>query len=322
MEQVSDFTDTIERINLDTGFCFNAHPMVNSVSRHYTDGDLIIDEQIIKFKDIVLKKSVKKGRSGTKVENYIKTPDDIDKIFSLPYKPAEPDPDMFLKKRIDFGERGLMGVSFNDPISVFHNLCMETDFPLYIMDETKKIYEFLEVMFERIYHTLEFLLKKNIGPVFWMDGPEYVTPPMISPDFFYDLAVKYDKRLFDLIRNYGMKSMLHCHGNIKKVLPGLNQMGFDSIHPVEAPPMGDCPLPVARAVFGKNVIITGNIQYGDLWNKTEEEMEQLVKTVIEEGREGRFILATTGGPSSKEINDTVIKNYSRIIETAMHYGKL
>ena len=119
-----------------------------------------------------------------------------------------------------------------------------------------------------------------------------------------------------------MKSMLHCHGSIKKVLSGLNQMRFDSIHPVEAPPMGDCELEEARAVFGRDTIIAGNIQYGDLWSKTEEEMEQSVKSAIEKGRNGRFILATTGGPSAKTINDTVVRNYTRIIDTAMRYGKL
>jgi uroporphyrinogen-III decarboxylase len=112
--------------------------------------------------------------------------------------------------------------------------------------------------------------------------------------------------------------MLHCHGKIGNVLSGLKNIGFDSIHPIEAPPMGDCTLAKAREVFGKDTILVGNIQYGDLWEKTEEEMEYLVQTALKEGAEtGRFILATTGGPSAPEINDNVVKNYRRIIKTVI-----
>ena len=320
LEQIP-LTDTIERMDINTGFLFNAHPLINRENRRYIEGGKTIDEQIISYRDIVLKRTVKKGPSGTEVDNFVKTAEDIDKIMSLPYKPFEPDTDQFFDRRDEFGDHGLMGISYSDPITALHDICAETQFPLFLVDETAKINGFLEMMFERIYYTLEFMLKKGAGPLYWIGGPEYVVPPMISPSHFYDLAVRHDQKLFDLIRSYGMKSMLHCHGKIKKVLPGLKQMGFDSIHPVEPPLMGDCKLQEARAVLGKDTIIAGNIQYGDLWSKSEEEMEQLVKDAIDEGREGRFILATTGGPSAKEINDTVVKNYLRIIDTAVRYGQ-
>jgi len=322
LEQVSSCTDTIERMDINTGFCFNANPSVNFAKRNYTEDGYHIEEQTVSYKDIKLRKAVKRGPSGIEIENYIKTEDDIDRILSLPYKPAEPDTELFNKRRDEFGERGLMGISYSDPISVLHGLCTETEFLLHIVDFPEKINQFLDVMYERISHTLKFMLERGVGPLYWIGGPELVTPPLVSPSYFYDLAVKYNAKLFGLIRNYGMKSMLHCHGNIKKVLSGLNQMGFDSIHPVEAPPMGDCHLGEARTVFGKDAIIAGNIQYGDLWSKSEEEMEQLVKSAIYEGRDGRFILATTGGPSAKEINGTVVRNYARLMDAAMRYGKL
>ena len=60
---------------------------------------------------------------------------------------------------------------------------------------------------------------------------------------------------------------------------------------------------------------------GDLWSKTEEEMEDLVRRTIEEGKQGAFILATTGGPSPPVINERVLGNYLKIIETALEVGR-
>ena len=66
--------------------------------------------------------------------------------------------------------------------------------------------------------------------------------------------------------------MIHCHGKLGEVLNSLAAIGADSHHPIEGPPMGNCTLTQAWEVLGKEAIIAGNIQLGDLWSKTEDEM--------------------------------------------------
>jgi uroporphyrinogen-III decarboxylase len=123
-----------------------------------------------------------------------------------------------------------------------------------------------------------------------------------------------------MVHSYGKKAMIHYHGMIGKVLKSFAKTRLDAIHTIESPPMGDCTLTQARDGLGENVILIGNIQIGDLWSKTEEEMEIIVKQTIQEGMSGPFILSTTGGPYASEINERAAKNYLKIIDTALKVG--
>jgi len=130
---------------------------------------------------------------------------------------------------------------------------------------------------------------------------------IIERRHFDRLVVRYTKPLVDLVRSYGKKSMIHCHGKIGAVLSGLAAIGADSHHPIEGPPMGNCTLRQTRQVLGERAILAGNIQLGDLWSATVEEMEDLVKGIIEEGKQDPFILSITGGPSAPQIDERVKK---------------
>ena len=315
-------TEIIDRRSFDTGFCFNTHPDIKSETRNYRENGDIVSEHVISCKGIELKSTVRRTGENTAVESFVKDINDLDRILSLPYLPPKPDTAKFMLECAELGERGLMGVDLADPLSILHSICSETDFCIFTITDTGKVCEFLDVMFERVYDTYKYLLEQGVGPVFWISGAEFAVPPMVSPAYFGQLVVKYTKKLCDLIRDCGMWSMIHCHGKIGKVLNDLKEIGFDSLHPIEAPPMGDCTLTTARNCLGKDVILAGNIQYGDLWEKSEEEIEELVKCAIDEGKTGRFMLAATGGPSALEISENVSRNYSKVIDAALKYGKL
>lgn len=316
LDDIYRYTEIIDRQLFDTGFAFSGHPDIRKELRHYKDNSFSVSETIISYKDVELKSTVKKSADSTVIEPFIKKIEDLEKILQLPYLPPRPNLNEFLSKGNELGDRGLMGVDLKDPLSVLHDLCDESEFTIYIHTEFEKVKVFLDILFERVFDAYTYLLENGVGPVYWISGAEFAVPPMVSPAYFDDLVTNYTKQLCELIRSYGCWSMIHCHGKISKVLSSLKQIGFDSIHPIEAPPMGDCTLTDARNIFGRDTILVGNIQLGDLWEKSEEEMEHIVKETLKEGNTGRFILATTGGPSAPEINGTVVKNYLRIIETA------
>jgi hypothetical protein len=50
-------------------------------------------------------------------------------------------------------------------------------------------------------------------------------------------------------------------------------------------------------------------------------MERHVIDVLNDGKSGRFILATTGGPSAAVISERVAANYHTIIDMALRYGR-
>lgn len=320
IQKVYEYTDTIERRHFNTGFCFNANPDIKHEHHQFKEDGRTISQRIICYKDIQLKSTVIRQENNTIIEPLVKGPDDLDKILSIPYHQPKPEFQWFLDDQKKFGDYGLMAVDISDPLAVLHGLCGEMDFVMLCYSETQAVIDFLDVISERIKGTYRYLLENNIGDVYWIVGSEFAGPPMLPPSYFDRLVVKYNKPLIDLIHSYGKKAMIHYHGNIRTVLEDFAMTGLDAIHTIESPPMGDCTLTQAREVFGENVILTGNIQIGDLWSKTEEEMEYLVQETLKEGMKGAFILSTTGGPYAPEIPERVANNYIRIIETALKLG--
>ena len=319
--RVYETNDFIDRRVFDLGFCYNSHPGIEKVTDTQIDGDVQITTTRVGCGDVWLEKSVIKTSDSTTREPYIKEPSDLGKILELPYRQPQPVTAWFFDEAARFGDRGLMGVRLDDPISLLHGLCDETEFTVLCYTETEAVDEFLSVMYERAESVYRYFLERGVGPIYWIEGAEYAGPPLLPPACFRQLVTGYEKRLVDLVRDYDMWTMIHCHGRMKEIADDFRHIAADSIHPVEGPPMGNITLTEAREKLGPDMIITGNIQYGDIWSMTADEIEQCVKDILNEAMGNPFILATTGGPSNPNINQRVVDNYLRIMDTALAVGK-
>ncbi len=136
------------------------------------------------------------------------------------------------------------------------------------------------------------------------------------------MATRFDKPLLDLLRKYDKKSILHCHGQIKEVLPEIALMNPDGLHPVEPPPKGNCTLTEARRELGQDIVLIGNIQYTDLDEKEPQEIEHLVAEAIEQGGPERFILSPSCTPYEEEISSRLSNNYITMIKAGLKYGQI
>ena len=321
LQRVYDCTDIIERRHFDVGFCFNRHPDIHCEHREAVEDGNTLSERIVRHGDVVLRSSVTRGAGRSSVVPFVEDIGDLDRLLAMPFGPAKPAVDGFLEEEDEFGDRGLMAVDLGDPLSVLHGLCSGTDFVLWCYEETAKATEFLDVIAARARATYRYLLERGIGDVYWISGSEFACPPMLSPELFDRFVVGYTKPLVDLVHGYGKKTMIHCHGRINEVLGGLAGIGASSHHPLEAPPMGNCTLTQVRQALGPEPILAGNFQLGDLWSLTEEETDDLVRRTVQEGKQGPFIFAMTGGPSAPRIDEQVAGNYLKIIETATDVGR-
>ena len=151
--------------------------------------------------------------------------------------------------------------------------------------------------------------------------PNLQDRPWFRLSKFCELSVKYVKGIVDLIRSYGKFSIVHYHGFLYQVLDGFAQIGMDGLHTIEAPPVGDCTIKQAREKLGDTILI-GNIQYDDLTRLEPEQIKQLTKEALEQGKSGRFILSPTAGPYENNPSDRLVDNYITMIKTALEYGKL
>ena len=321
VEAIDKYCVTFDRRNYDYGFCRNANPNISLENFTEQNGDNVIRGKRMKYKDFELTSYVSKGKDNTKIKKMIDDIDDLMKILEIPYVQPIPDTSAYQREKEELGDRGVMMMSIGDPLVVLYSLMSVEDFAIFTLTEFDKLTEFLDEIYKRMYNDYKYLLENNIGEVFFIVGAEFAGPPVVSPKKFNALSVKYVKGIVDLVRAYGKKSIVHYHGNLYQVLDGIKEINPDGLHTIEAPPIGDCTITQAREKLG-NMILIGNIQYDDFRSMTPDQMEQAVKSVIEEGKNGRFILSPTAGPYEENISPQFVDNYIAFVKAGYKYGKL
>ena len=163
---------------------------------------------------------------------------------------------------------------------------------------------------------------KNRGYLFRICGPEYATPPYLSPEYFEKFVCKYDKEFIRLIRESGNFSRIHSHGKISSVFDKILDMAPDGLDPIEAPHNGDILFKDAKARSKGKLCLFGNIQLRDLENAKPLEMEKIVKYCMADAKEGgRYVIMPTAAPINVPLSPITERNYGIFIEAALRYGK-
>ncbi len=313
----------LDRWYLDKGFCYNAHPDIKQGYEEVQEGNEFIKRSWVKLGDkITLTKEIRRGPNGPTIKHMVEDPAILDIILDFPYVPAKPNYTNYKKDLEKLGDKGLNMPCQGDPLSPLYSLCNVADFAMWTILEKKRIKRFLDEMNRRCLEHYKHILEQGIGDVFFIVGTEFAGPPLVSPTQFNELSAKYVKGIIDLIKSYGKHSIIHYHGNIKNILDGMNYINPDAIHTIEEPPIGNCPLPVARKAL-PNTILIGSLQYDELYRLSKKEMNQQVKRMIKEGttRGGRFILSTTAGPYEEFMSEKAINNYINFVNAGLLYGK-
>ena len=322
VEYIGKYCDTFDRRWYELGFCRNANPGIILNSEKRKIGANSADVTTMNYKDLTLAKYISKGADGTKVKFFVEDIDQLEDILNIPYVPPQPDVSAYFTEKAELGNRGLMMVDIGDPLVDLYNLMSAEDFSMFSLTEYDKILQFTDEIYRRCLENYKYLLDRDVGEVFFIVGAEFAGPPLVSPNKFNELSVRYVKGIVDLVRKYGKKSIVHYHGNLKQVLPGMKEINPDGLHTIEAPPIGDCTITQAREVLGNDMVLIGNVQYDDLVRKSGDEIEAMVYEAIEQGKGGRFILSPSAGPYEDVITPKTTDNYIRFIEAGLKYGKL
>lgn len=256
------------------------------------------------------------------IEPLIKDRDDVEKLFSVPYHVEPPDLASFFADVERLGDRGTPVCFVTTPmVMVSHLMHFQTFFEWTIV-ERPLIEQMLEIIYERIAERLQYVLDHGVGPLFRFGGSEQATPPLMSKRFFDQFILKYERPLWQMVRDAGRIVWVHCHGKIATVIDDFVQAGVQLLDPVEPPPQGDIEIGEAKrwAAAGPMTLI-GNIEYLDLCRLSPDEIEARVKHAVCEGGRKHFILGPTEFPISA-INDLTRDNLIRFIETGIKYGTL
>jgi uroporphyrinogen-III decarboxylase len=256
------------------------------------------------------------------LEHLLKDISDIDTYLSIPYEPPQFDMNAFHAEEANLGDKGVMMISIPDPICIAAELFEMSEFLVLAMTEPEKIKYFLDALHERQIHELRSMLKYNVKDVlFRICGPEYATPPYLSPEYFYNYVTCYLIPICREIKAAGGISRIHCHGKVRKVIDQFAMTEAEGIDPVEPPPDGDIELSELKRLYGRRFCLFGNLELKELEISDRTRIDQLVKKAMEDAKEGSgFVLMPTAAPINVPLSCKAEGNYLQMIESALRYG--
>jgi uroporphyrinogen-III decarboxylase len=256
------------------------------------------------------------------IEHYCKTAADAEKVLSIPYIPWKPSIASFFELEKKLGNTGIILGDIPDPLCLTVDLFGFSKFLMVYIDNPKLIFRLLDFFHERIEQYLKHLLKSGAVTLYRICGPEYATPPYLSPADFDKLVTPYVIELIKRIHRYSAKARVHSHGKIKKVLPSFARMNLDAIDPLEPPPDGDAELTEVREALGKKVVLIGNIEERLFEVGTKQDIETAVQKAVDEGaNNGPFILCPTAMPLTTPLDSAICEKIIHYIDCGLKYGK-
>jgi uroporphyrinogen-III decarboxylase len=321
LSYIDEYCDTFDRRNYcKRHFCYNGNPDIKMQAAMREINHVSTEVYEVRYRDLVLNRYIGQTNSGKQIHYLVDNPEMLQRILEIPYGEVRVDFSPYRQEKEALGNRGLMMMDLGDPLAPLYHLCSAEDFAIWTLSDYASLLNFIKVMYERVYDLYKKYLENDIGEVFFIVGAEFAGPPLVSPDKFKDMSVQYLKKIVDLIRSYGKYSIIHYHGNLYKVLDGMKEINSDGLHTIEAPPVGDCTITQARERLD-NMVLIGNIQYDDLRRLAPGEVDGMVRAMIKEAGDKRFILSPTAGPYEASIPESMINNYISFIQAGIKYGK-
>ncbi len=259
------------------------------------------------------------GQPSLVTEHFIKTDDDIRTYMSLPFEADEFDASPAAQVDADLEGRGVVYVSYADPMYSTAVLFDFDDFAVRCLTDIGPVLQLIDFIFERVQATLRNKLRACQGHafLFYTGGPEICTPPMMAPAMFARLVTPYQKKLIRMIHDAGFLASIHCHGRVRDVIGEIMATGADVLEPIEPPDQGDISLSELFSVAGNRLCLMGHIQDQEFHYAEPGTMTRHVEEIdrVAAGRTG-YVMVPTCTPFQHPATDTFRRNYAEWIEAA------
>jgi len=263
-----------------------------------------------------------RNQPGMIEKHFLTTREDAQRYLSLPAPEIGGDVAPFFQLERDAADRGLVIIALGmNPAGRIAELFGSENFALMSLTDRDILHALCEREMRVILELVDFLLDRGVCGFFAMAGEEYVAPPLHSPADFQDFNVRYDKPIIDRVHEAGGKVHIHCHGPIKTVLDAFLEMGVDVLHPLEPPPMGDIEPGEAKQRVRGRMCIEGNIQIGDMYEKSPEQIRGQTAELIEAAFDDRrdLIVCPTASPYIPRAGGQCIEQFRAMIDTVLHW---
>jgi uroporphyrinogen-III decarboxylase len=254
----------------------------------------------------------------------IQCAEDVDRMLSVPYKFTPPDAsefEAFRQHRAQMGPNAIGGAGVNCMVAMLCGVMSYQQLLEWIITEPDLIKRLADAWLERVSGKVQWLLSQGVGPFWHFNGIERACPPMMGPTQWEEYILPYDGEIMRMIKaaDPDAKIHVHCHANVGAFLDMFVDLGVDSTDPVEPPPQGNVNMAEAKQKYDGKLVFYGNIEFLDMETRQPDEIEELVRSAIEDGGRKNVILWPSSGPHERP-TDLFLANAERYIEAGLKYG--
>lgn len=136
--------------------------------------------------------------------------------------------------------------------------------------EAENVHKLFRKLTDFFCDAIEAAVKQtNIDGIFFSDDIGHQTAPFFSLNIFNEFFKPYYKKICDKAHSLGVHVWLHSCGNIEEFIPGLIEVGFDVLHPIQKYTMDEA---VIAEKYGKSICIWAgmDVQQTIPWGTAED----------------------------------------------------
>ncbi len=259
------------------------------------------------------------GQPGYTIEPFVKSEEDMARVLSVP--PPRPRFDMGSTHRFlaALGGRGILYVSYPDPMYAAASLFSAEDFAVWCITDPGGVQALIDHQAEAAEACVESLAAAAAGMplLFYTAGPEVATPPLLSPALFGRFVTPYQKRLIGIFHRHGHCAAIHCHGRVGRVLDEILETGVDALEPIEPPPQGDIGLRELLDRTRGRLCLIGHIQDQDFFRDEPGLMRRRVAEIARAVDPAeRYVMAPTCTPFQFPASPAYVRAYGEWLDAA------
>ena len=201
--------------------------------------------------------------------------------------------DIFDYLQSQLGDQFSIHGEITSPFDYFLDLLGYENGLMALMFDPEKCKQILSRYTEGVKKIATGMCRKNIDAI-KISSP-FAGMGFISPDFYEEFVLPFEREIITAIRNQGKHVYLHTCGSINDRLELMCQSGASGLECLDPAPVGNVDLEDAFRRIGNRMFIKGNIDsVNTLLAGNEEKMKNDVLKIIETGKtKGKgFILST------------------------------
>ena len=164
----------------------------------------------------------------------------------------------------------------------------------------------------------KLMIEKGIkfDALFTSNDMGYRNAPFFSPKTYREVIFEGEEMLFGFCRGQGMKTILHCCGSVKELIPQLIEAGLDCLQPLEVKAGMD--LVELKEKYGNKLAFMGGIDARLMADSDPHKIEDEIARKFEAAkRDGAYIFH-----SDHSVPDNIsLEQYRRVMDLVKKFGK-